>query len=106
MSLTTAERTLSFYFFTLLDPRRRRARSSSGEHLDRPEGAKTGGLRLSKPNSGPSEGFPQVNFINNYTNVSGHGERADELTIYTFPVIHGILAQLGELVSITSTQRC
>jgi hypothetical protein len=65
---------------------------SSGELVGRPIGASTGALRWAKPNSGPSEGFPQVNFINIYTNVSGHGERADELTIYTFLVIHGILA--------------
>jgi hypothetical protein len=79
---------------------------SSDELEDRPIGASTGALRWSKPNSGPCKGFPQVNFINNYTNISGHGERAAKLTTYTFPVIHGILAQLRELVSITSTQRC
>ena len=79
---------------------------SSDELVDRLIGASTGALRWSKPNSGPSTGFPQVNFINNYTNVSGHGERADELTTYMFPVIHGILAQLDGLASIADVCEC
>jgi hypothetical protein len=41
-SLTTAEKTLNFYFFTPSDPQREpRGEPSSGE-LDWPEGAKTG----------------------------------------------------------------
>ena len=33
--------------------------------------------------------------------IQGHGERADELTIYTFPVIGELSVQFGGLASIT-----
>ena len=53
-----AEKPFTFYSFTAPGPRRCTTRQSSGELVGRSIGASTGALRWSKPNSGPSEGFP------------------------------------------------
>jgi hypothetical protein len=96
--------TSTFYFFTAPDPRRRRARPSSGELLDRPNGARAGASERSTPNSSPISGFPSFNFANGCLVGSGHGDRECCGWINTFPATSGLLVQLGGSTSITGTR--
>jgi hypothetical protein len=78
-----------------------RAGTYSGEHLDRPEGAKTGGPEWRTPNWISPEQFPSNNFTNGALKHPGHGDRAGDPKNNVFPAIGGDLIQLGGSVSIT-----
>jgi hypothetical protein len=82
-----------FYFFVGGGPRQRRALWNSGEHLYRPERAKTGGPeRWTRTWTYPDH-FPQHNFIYGQMVCPGHGDQECCGQMKVFPVIYGDLVQ-------------
>jgi hypothetical protein len=80
------------------------ARQSSGELLDRPNGARIGATERSTPNSRPINGFPPINFIFGDLLSSIHENRGDYGHLIMFPTIGGLPVQIGDTVSIQSDQ--
>jgi hypothetical protein len=93
------KRSMDFYSFTPPDPRRRRARPSSSELLDRPNGARVGASERSTPNSSSEECFPSTNFWIGALQFSAHGDREPRGHSLAFMTTQGGLAQLDRFTS-------
>jgi hypothetical protein len=91
----------NFYSFTSRGPRRCTARQSSGELLDRPNGARIGATERSTPNSRPINGFPPINFIIGDVPSSAREDSERRGHVLVFLAIGGLLVQFGGLASIT-----
>jgi hypothetical protein len=76
------------------------ARQSSGELIDRPNGARIGALLWQRSNPRPKEGFPSINFTIDDLSSSAREDSERRGPLLAFPVINGFLVQLGGSASI------
>ena len=92
VSLTFASRSLPFFLFTTLGPRRQMATGQAPTNLYRPRYAMTGALKWLTPNSTPNNHFPSINCMVRALTHTAHGDSASNGQTEKFLVILQVLA--------------